>query len=86
MTNPSDNKLIAKILRDTAARITAADAKVHEANCAFQSGEFKAYMDREYEQVKKDLDDEYERIMSERGLDEPDSRSSTGSGDREESG
>lgn len=59
----SDDSIIARILRESAARIAAADAKVHEADCAFAAGKFDEYYQREYEKVEKAVQDEYDRAI-----------------------
>lgn len=64
---PANETIIARILRDAAARIAAADAKVHEANCAFQAGKFEEYMDKEYAKVEKAVQDEYDRVIGNAG-------------------
>jgi hypothetical protein len=55
------NPIVERVLRDSAARIEAADAKAHEAGCAFQAGKFEEFFNREFERVKKAVHDEYER-------------------------
>jgi len=64
-----EETLVSRILRESAARIAAADAQVHESNCAFQAGKFDEYFESEYQKVEERVQDEYEQYLRSRSDD-----------------
>lgn len=63
---PPEDTSASSILREAAARISAADAKVHEAETAFAAGKFEDYFEREYKKVEEAVQDEYDILVDER--------------------
>lgn len=45
------------------ARIAAADADAHKAQCAFAAGQFEAYMAARHAELQEAIQDEWERLF-----------------------